>query len=203
MKKLLLILILTFSFQTLIKAENIRDLSIEGISVGDNLAKYFSTQDIEKNIIQNKSSKHYAHLKKPRKFLHVEFSRVFAKYKSQIKTYDSIQILVKKKSNKYEVYGIIGKIFYRDNIRDCVPKRDEIASEFKTSLKNYELEGPDINNHRGDSSGESKVNQLAFWFSNDDIILAECYDWSTKIGYYDNLKINILSDEVNRWLSGT
>lgn len=202
MGKIFTTLILTLFLATTTLAENIRDLSIEGISVGDNLAKYFSVQDIENNIIQNKSSKHYAHLKNPRKFLHVEFSRVFGEYKSQIKTYDSIQILVKKNTNKYEVYGIIGKIFYKNNISDCVPKRNEIASEFKKSLKNYELEGPAINNHRGDSSGESKVNQLAFWFSNDDIILAECYDWSTKMRYYDNLKINILSDEANRWLSG-
>ena len=89
MGKIFTTLILTLFLATTTLAENIRDLSIEGISVGDNLAKYFSVQDIENNIIQNKSSKHYAHLKNPRKFLHVEFSRVFGEYKSQIKTYDS------------------------------------------------------------------------------------------------------------------
>ena len=202
MRKFLAIIILSIIYIIPSKAEDIRDLSIEGISVGDDLGKYFSKDDIENNIVQNKSKKHYAHLKNPRKFLHVEFTKIYGEHISKIKTYDSIQVLVKKISNKYEVYGIIGKTFYFENIQDCVPERDKIASEFKKLLKNYELEGPAINNHRGDSSGKSKVNQLAFWFSNDDIILAECYDWSAEIGYYDNLKINILSDEVNRWLSG-
>jgi len=42
MKRLLLILILIFSFQSLTKADDIRDFEIEGISVGDSLLDYFS-----------------------------------------------------------------------------------------------------------------------------------------------------------------
>ena len=41
MKRLLLILILTLSFQTLAKADDIRDFEIEGISIGDSALKYF------------------------------------------------------------------------------------------------------------------------------------------------------------------
>ena len=40
MKRLLLILILTFSFQTLTKADEIRDFEIEGISIGDSLLDF-------------------------------------------------------------------------------------------------------------------------------------------------------------------
>ena len=42
MKRLLLILILTFSFQTLSKADDIRDFEIEGMSIGDSLLDHFS-----------------------------------------------------------------------------------------------------------------------------------------------------------------
>ena len=41
MKRLLLILILTFSFQSLTKADDIRDFEIEGMSIGDSLLDYF------------------------------------------------------------------------------------------------------------------------------------------------------------------
>ena len=47
MKRLLLILILTFSFQTLTKADDIRDFLIEGMSVGDSLLDFFSKNQIE------------------------------------------------------------------------------------------------------------------------------------------------------------
>ena len=47
MKRLLLILILTLSFQTFAKADDISDFEIEGISIGDNLLDYFSVDEIK------------------------------------------------------------------------------------------------------------------------------------------------------------
>ena len=48
MKRLLLILILIFSFQSLTKADDIRDFQIEGISIGDSALDYFSKSKIKK-----------------------------------------------------------------------------------------------------------------------------------------------------------
>ena len=47
MKRLLLILILIFSFQSLTKADDIRDFQIEGISIGDSLLDYFKINTIK------------------------------------------------------------------------------------------------------------------------------------------------------------
>ena len=52
MKKLLLILILTLSFQTWIKADDIKDFKIEGISIGDSLLDYMTEVEINKKIIK-------------------------------------------------------------------------------------------------------------------------------------------------------
>ena len=49
MKRLLLILILTFSFQSLTKADDIRDFEIDGMSIGDSLLDYFSESEIKSN----------------------------------------------------------------------------------------------------------------------------------------------------------
>ena len=51
MKRLLLILILTFSFQTWTKADDISDFEIEGMSVGESLLNHISVEKIENNII--------------------------------------------------------------------------------------------------------------------------------------------------------
>ena len=45
MKRLLLILILTFSFQIFAKAADIRDFQIEGMSIGDSALQYFDKDD--------------------------------------------------------------------------------------------------------------------------------------------------------------
>ena len=47
-KKLLLILILTLSVQTLVKADDIYDLEIEGMSVGDSLLDFFSKKKLKR-----------------------------------------------------------------------------------------------------------------------------------------------------------
>ena len=47
MKRLLLILILTFGFQSWTKADDIRDFEIEGMSIGDSLLDYFSEEEIK------------------------------------------------------------------------------------------------------------------------------------------------------------
>ena len=50
MKRLLLILIFTFSFQTLTKADDIRDFEIEGISIGDSLLDNYSEEKINEQL---------------------------------------------------------------------------------------------------------------------------------------------------------
>ena len=60
MNRLILILILTFSFQPLTKANDIRDFQIEGMSIGDSLLDYFNKKDIEqkaKALYPNKEMK--------------------------------------------------------------------------------------------------------------------------------------------------
>ena len=46
MRNFLLIFILTFSFQSLSKADDIRDFEIEGISIGDSALDHFSKKAI-------------------------------------------------------------------------------------------------------------------------------------------------------------
>ena len=47
MIRLLIILILTFSFQTLTKADDIRDFEIEGINIGDNLFDHLTKKNLK------------------------------------------------------------------------------------------------------------------------------------------------------------
>ena len=47
MKRLLLIFILTLSFNTMTKAEDIKDFEIEGLSIGDSLLELFTKEEID------------------------------------------------------------------------------------------------------------------------------------------------------------
>ena len=88
MKKLLVIVVLGLFLITPSWADNIRDLEIEGIVIGDNLLDHFSKQEIKKESL---SSVTYDFLKDPDKFIQVEFIN-----HSSLETYDSIQVFYKK-----------------------------------------------------------------------------------------------------------
>ena len=93
MKKLFFILIILFNIQFTANANNIRELEIEGIVIGDSLLDHFSKQEIKSEIV---SSVKYNYLNDPNKFIHVEFVQ-----HSSLKIYDSIQIFVKNNPDKY------------------------------------------------------------------------------------------------------
>ena len=50
MKKLFIIIIIFISFQSLAKADDIRDFQIEGISVGDSLLDHFDIAKIKEGL---------------------------------------------------------------------------------------------------------------------------------------------------------
>ena len=73
----------------------------------------------------------YLYKKNHDKFIHVEFV-----FHSSLKTYDSIQVFHKNIPNDYEVFAIIGKIYFEKNIHECVSKRDQIVNDLKRVLEN-------------------------------------------------------------------
>ena len=100
MKRLLLILIFTLSFQSLTKADDIRDFEIEGMSIGDSLLDFVSKEyiDNQKPFIYPKSKK-------------------FNEYTVDIELlqYDMITASVKASDNKYIIYSMMADLSFINN----------------------------------------------------------------------------------------
>ena len=120
MKRLLLILILTLSFQSWTKADDIRDFEIEGISIGDSLLDHFSEEFIETN------ADSYSDGYKSKAFFDIEISD-----HTNFNTYEAVQIAVKNNDKKYIIYGIDGIKLYGDNIKQCLKDRKDIVEELE------------------------------------------------------------------------
>jgi hypothetical protein len=121
MKRLLIILILTLSFQTLTKADNIRDFEIEGMSIGDSLLDYFSKDEIEDYITLD----YY-------KTLSIDYREIYglAEFKRlpRFKTYTNVTMDFFKKDNEFIIQTISGVIFV-NNLEDCHDKQNQIDDE--------------------------------------------------------------------------
>jgi len=189
MKRLLLILILASSFQTLVKADDISDFEIEGMSIGDSLLKYFSKDLIKKNSFDYYNDK---------TFTPVQTSKL-----AFYKLYDHVDFDFKTNDKKYIIHALYGGISYEKNINDCYKKMDEIVISMKKLFDNVEVEEkydekrPD---KTGDPTGKSKVTIVSFWFDNEDRASVSCYDYSKEHGGKDNLTVGIQTKEQNEFL---
>ena len=171
MKRLLLILILTFSLQSWIKADDIRDFEVEGISIGDSLLDHLSKNEIKKINSPNKK---------------IKYARAILE--KGLKNYEYVQVWFLDKDKNYVIEAIGGEIDFPNNITGCKKKQKEIAEELKNSILNLSVsEGETKNMH--DKTGKSITYHYALEFPNGDFINVQCYKYSKHMDTTDHLKV--------------
>jgi len=189
MKRLLLIFILTLSFQTLVKADDIRDFEIEGMSVGDSLLDFMTINEINSSKLNYVSDdkKYYA-----------------VGYYKNLNTYDGVDIYLKKNDTKYIIRTIGGMIAM--NKSNCLKKRQLIVKELRELFSNAVEKNYEGVSHSFDKTGETKTYQTGFLLKNDnddDHVRVECTDWSKNFeknnGYTDNLSVGAFTKEILLW----
>ena len=186
MKRLLLILILTLSFQTWTKADDIRDFQIEGMSIGDSALDYFSKSEIKKY----SSRGNY----KDKSFLYSSIP-----YKKN--GYTKINFHYKNKDKSYKVYAISGVIYFKDNYKKCLIKQAEIEEEVSPLLKSFTKKIFERKKNSNSKSGERDVYAYHYLNDNNDQIRIACTDWSKKMKYIDHLRLDVLSKEFREWIN--
>ncbi|MDC6479718.1 hypothetical protein PQY92_02415 [Candidatus Pelagibacter sp.] len=190
MKRLLLILILTLSFQTFSKADDIRDFEIEGISIGDNLLNFIN----EKEILNNKMNYQYKNDK---------YFSISIKDSKYLKTYDFIEIYLKKNDKKYVIYSIDAANFFDDK-KKCLSKMDEIKDEISGLFVSKIIQNKKKITHASDPSGKSIYYRTSWKIKNRDFIAIECVFWSQdfkeKNNFGDHLRISVTKKEIDDWL---
>ena len=193
MKRLLIIFILTFSFQTLTKADDISEFQIEGISIGDSLLDYFTKKEIR---IKRKYRIKYPNSKK--------FTAITFDEDPKLKVYDSIQANVKTNDKKYIIYSISGISYFDNNISKCKEQMKLISKELIKIFPN----ASNINKtkkHEYDKSGKSLIHQSIFDMDSGAEARVECYDWSKKMSKKHNLDdqliVSILSENFSYFMA--
>ena len=192
-KKFITILLLIFSFQSLIKAEDIRDFEIEGISIGDSLLLYENKANIEKDKDQDYKSKKY--------------SSFYLNNSENLKVYDGIQVSFLTDDKNYIIENIAG-ITYLDDFDECLRMKDEISIEISSIFSSAIVN--DVGTSKWlefDETGNTITSQIFFSLDSDsytDYVEIGCYDWSEKItnekGWFDNLKVTVNSKKFDKWI---
>ena len=190
MKRLLLILIFTLSFQSWTKADDIRDFEIEGMSLGDSLLDYFTKKEIK-----NPGANNIYFYPNSSKFYEIVLN-------SNSAIYDEIQFSLKDKDNSYKIYNINGTIYFKQNISKCFDKKNEIESDLSKIFNMNELNVyPESGKHTVDETGRSTFEAVWYVFKSGDHVGIICTDYHVDMNNQDSLKLLISSEEYNNFLS--
>ena len=187
MKKLLGIVVLCLLLTNLSQADDIRDFQIEGMSLYDSALDYFSKSKITASEADYYPNKKYT---------------TATINSSKFKKYQDVQISYKTNDTKFillDINGIVDK-----NYKECLKEIKSIAKDFDDMFSNTRKRDLETYSHWQDKSGESKISDMLWKFSNGDLIVLACYNWNTKFGkknkFVDELRITIGSKEFDAFL---
>ena len=189
MKVFITVLIFIFSLQSWIKADDISDFQIEGMSIGDSLLDYFSEEKI------NKSKRNYGYTSK--KFYTVGFDN-----ETFFKVYEALEIGLKANDKNYIIYSISGVNYFINDINNCYKKKNDITSELSLMFNDFEKE--EFKKKKIGFDKSSTVEGSYFFFKSGARVKIQCYDWSEQTekekNWGDHLRIAIANKEYKEGL---
>ena len=192
MRRLLLILILTLSFQTLSKADDIRDFQIEGMSIRDSLLKY----ETKEKILQNSSNLYKID----------EYHSFVNSLNGSI--YDGYQVHYNKNDDKFIMFALEGIKIFENDISKCYNLRKKIVLQVKKIFNNPKLK-EDYVKLEADPSGNSFATTTRFYIdqnSKSEDLQISCFDWADNFTFgdgslsVDKLTVTLVTDEYFEFL---
>ena len=184
-----IIIIFFLNFHSLVKADDIRDFEMEGISIGDSLLDHYSKEEIS-NALQMKYSK----------------SDKYTKYQFKINSskYDNISFHIKKNDPKFKIYEISGGTFFEKNFSKCKKHQTNVINDLKSITQNL-IEDSYRFYYENLEDGKSFADVVDFKYSNGDLIRMWCVNWSEKVeknlNYGDNFSISLTPIKHMNWIN--
>jgi hypothetical protein len=189
MKRLLIILILTLSFQPWTKADNISDFEIEGISIGDSLLDHFTKKEIK---IAEKNPTFY----KDNRYVVIFLSK-------SSDTYRNIQVTYNPNDKNYILEAVEGLNDYPNDMESCNQTRSMIIDDIINLVKDYDIV-EDEGKHEGDTFGKSYAFSTWIYPKSGGYISITCSDYSKEAqkekGWIDQLSVLIGSEKLKKFL---
>ena len=189
------IIILIFSSQSLTKANDISELLIEEMSVGDSLLQYMSIDEIKEEFSITKN--HYVYLRKPLKYREVYLYKNF-------ENYDAVSFFVNPNDANLTILAIRGLNPFINKMDKCLNKRSDIAKEIEKIISKYSKDESNFKSSL-DTSGRSIRNNLTYILPSGDEILLSCNDWEEtlrkKNNWSEGISVMIWRKEIVDWFS--
>ena len=187
MRVILIIVTLIFSFQSFIKADDIEEFEIEGMSVGDSLLGYFKEEKI-KEFIKHKSSYHY---------LNGDYVIVGISSSNQdlisLNTYSDLGVTINKNDPDYKIFSVAGQIYTYNTFEKCKNNQELIAKDIKKNLLEDNFDESIWENDKWSSGGVvvGKAKNHDFYFKDNSAFRIICYELNEDSKHLANWRIKL------------
>ena len=209
MKKFVAIIILNLFVATSSHADNIRDLQIEGISIGDSALKYFPEELIKNSTTQipgnHNNEYEWASIYDGTKISGFRNLSDFA-----YTTFDTIEFTFKKNDKNFIIEGLSGGItntFKKNilNIEDCKKQKNEMYQDVKSIFRNS-ISRSDNGSVPFDKTGKSKYFRSAIQLSKNSKYMeieVSCVFYKGELtkNFTTSVGTTIKSDKLNDWFA--
>ena len=184
MKLFIAVLLLIFSLQSLTKADDVTELEIEGMSIGDSLLDHFNNKQITEFQKINYPDKKY----------------IFVNIFLEEKEYSSLQVGYKNGDENYIIELLNGVIRFKQEIEKCHKKQDEIKEFIMSNIEYLKEDGPLVREFLPkDSPNKVKTRQFQFILSEGNILLY-CTDHPLENKKQDKLKLQMQTNNMSTYL---
>ena len=211
MKKIYVyILLIFFSFSGQTSADDITDFQIEGLSVGDSVFDYFTSETLNKTSRDISANYSYDYYNGSASAKESEEMRITAKKKKEkpmklmessvsddkFDTYDTVQVTYLADTNI--IKSVTGVKYFENKYEICKTEKKEAVNEISNIIEGkFKLDRKDEI-----SVSFGKISVVNFIFDSGDSIVVACYDYDKKItnehGWVDSLLVTIHSKGLEK-----
>ncbi len=207
MRSFFVIIVIIFSLQSFSKANDITELEIENMNVGESLLNHFTKKEI-KLFMKSPNSFKYKNNRYMAITTHANYD-IFSPssendpYADTMDNYDYIGVIIKPTDKKYIIYEVSAYINFPNNFEGCKKKKDEIVSSISSTLDDVKTE-TETAPHTYDKSGES-ISYDTWFYLDNGFVAANCENWSEKLtkenGWDDKLKVRLIDGKFMKFLT--
>jgi len=184
MKNIIFFLIfIIFNLNHAAHSEDIDQVELDGMSLGDSLLNFYSKKEIKENILQ---------------YFDNERDYYIVYYNKNLTQYNDFEIYLKTNDKNYEIKGINAGI-YPNNLDECIDTLEEIANDISISL-NIVFKDDSSNHHYYKNSYiNGRTTELNGGFLRIDCMFFNERDKKLHPRLIDNLSVMLKSDEIEQW----
>ncbi len=135
----------------MLRADNIEDFQIEGMSVGETLLNFMSLKEIKKAKRDKKNNIYYDN----KSFVSIMSSK---KIFDNLKIYNDLYIVLKTKDDEYIIHSLEGKInISGKDINTCYKEQQSIANEIEKTYSGLNLKKYQFNIAKSKLKRDDKI----------------------------------------------